>query len=151
VTDPLSPTSPAARPNHVCIDYQLRDLGGLVLALAVSPSNANAAHTEKARGEPSHWLRLELDTGDVRLTSNQPQLFALIPQHLEERVPGHRKKQSDDDEAKSEFELDYVAAEQEEAKRHRGRAIAVGLTIPLLIFGVSCGIAAAVIISDFEL
>ena len=121
-----------------------------MLALAVSPSNANPAHTEKERGEPSHWLRLELDTGDLRLTSNQLQLVALIPQHLEERVPGQRKKQSDDDEAKSEFELDYVAAEQEEAKRHRGRAIALGITIPIIIFGVSCGIAAAVIVRNFE-
>ena len=131
----------------------MRYLVGLVLALAVvaSPSEADAAHTEKERGEPSQWLRLELDTGDLRLTSNQLQLFALIPQHLEERIPGHRKNQSDSAEAKSEFELDYVAAEQEEAKRNRGRAIALGITIPILIFGVSCGIAAAAISSNFEL
>jgi len=131
----------------------MRYLVGLALALALtgSPSDAHAAHTEKERGEPSRWLRLELDTGDLRLTSNQLQLFALIPQHLEERRPGHRNNQSDGAEAKSEFELDYVAAEQEEAKRHRGRAIALGITIPILIVGVSCGIAAAVIINNFEL
>ena len=131
----------------------MRHLGGLVLALvlAASPLGVSAAHTEKEREEPSHWLQFELDTGDLRLTSNQLQLFALIPQHLEERIPGHRRNQSDDAEAKSELELDYVAAEQDEAKRSRGRAIALGITIPILIFGVSCGIAAAAISSNFEL
>jgi hypothetical protein len=130
----------------------MRWLVGLVLALALvaSPSDANAAHTEKECGEPSHWLRLELDSADLRLTSNEMQLFALIPQHLEEHIPGHRKKQSDEREVRSEFELDYLAVEQEEAKRHRGRAIALGITIPIIIFGVSCGIAAAVIVRNFE-
>jgi hypothetical protein len=131
----------------------MRYFVGLVLTLALVawPSNANAAHTQKEPGEPSHWLRLELATGELRLTSTELQRLALIPQHLEERIPGHRKKQSDDGEAKADFEIDYVAAEREEANQRRGLAIGLGVAIPLIVVGLSLGIATAAVSRSIDI
>jgi len=52
----------------------MRYLVGFVLALALAsaPLTANAEAAEKAVQEPPPWLRLELDTAGLRMTSSMP-------------------------------------------------------------------------------
>jgi len=55
------------------------------------------------------------------------------------------------DSAKSDFEIEYVPVEPQEAtNRRRRRKIALGVTIPIIIVGVGLGIGAAVAISQIE-
>ena len=56
------------------------------------------------------------------------------------------------DKAKSDFEIEYVPVEPQEApNRRRRRAIALGVTIPIIILGIGIGIGAAVSISQMEI
>ena len=56
------------------------------------------------------------------------------------------------DKAKSDFEIEYVPVEPQEAtNRRRRRKIALGVTIPIIIVGVGLGIGAAVAISRIEI
>ena len=55
------------------------------------------------------------------------------------------------DRATSDFEIEYVPVEPQEAtNRRRRRKIALGVTIPIIIVGVGLGIGAAVAISQIE-
>lgn len=92
---------------------------------------------------------MELHTPWLHMTYSELQQLALIPEHLQQRMPGHRKGQGDVDKAEADFEIEYVNPE-EEAKRRRRRAIGLGIGIPLLVLGLSAGIAAAVFAANFD-
>jgi len=129
----------------------MRYMVGLVLMVALvgSPVSVSAAPAQKESQELPSWLQIELHTPGLHMTYSELQQLALIPQHLQQRVPGHRTGQGDDDKAKADFEIEYVNPE-EEAKRRRRRAIGLGIGIPLLVLGLSAGIAMAVFAANFD-
>jgi hypothetical protein len=108
------------------------------------------------RAEASPWLRLELDTAGLSLTSGELQRLALIPEHLQERMPGHRTKQSDD--AKSDFQIEYVPAQSkpytEEGRRNgisKGGKIAIGVIVPVVLVSVAATAAVAASFKNMEI
>jgi hypothetical protein len=78
------------------------------------------------------------------MTYSELQQLALIPQHLQQRMPGDGKKQSDGEEAKS-----TAATEEGRSKgMSRGGKIAVGVIVPLVVVGVVAG--AVVMATGFD-
>ena len=112
----------------------------LALALVASPLSVSAQEDEAA---PPSWLESELATvlsgrqrgavkpGD-RLT------IALIPEHLQQRVPGHRKTKP------SETKPPEPTEEGQSKGMSRGGKIAVGVVVPLVVgAAIGAGIWAA--------
>jgi len=126
----------------------MRYVVGFVLALALlaSPLSVGAEPTQKGSPELPSWLQIELHTPGLGMTYSESQQLALIPQHLQQRVPGHRTGQGDEDKAKIEYTPAQSPPHAEEGQSKgmsRGKKIAVGVLVPLAAVGLGAGIAAA--------
>ena len=116
----------------------------VLAGLVGSPASVSAATAQKASQEPPSWLQMELHTPGLRMTYSELQQLALIPQHLQQRMPGDGKKHSDGEEAKS-----TAATEEGRSKgMSRGGKIAVGVIVPLVVVGVVAG--AVVMATGFD-
>jgi len=93
-----------------------------------------------------------LHTPGLGMTYSESQQLALIPQHLQQRVPGHRTGQGDEDKAGIEYTPAQSQSQTEKSRpnRSRGARIAMGILIPVAIGGLAVGIGAAVVLSNWE-
>ena len=119
----------------------MRYLVGFVLALTLvaSPLGVRAQEDQVA---PPSWLESELATvmggpqrGAVKPVDH-PQI-ALIPEHLKQRQPGHRKTKP------SEPKPSEPVSEGQSKGLSRGGKIAIGVLVPLVAVGIGVGVWAA--------
>ena len=108
----------------------------VVLVLVTSPLSVGAREEQVA---PPPWSESELaalvsaqQQGPVRSVDRLQ--IALIPEHLERRIPGHTKPSQ---------EPVTITEEGQSKGMSRGGKIAVGVLVPLAAVGLAAGIAAA--------
>ena len=116
----------------------MRYLIGFVVALVLVTSPLSVGAQEEQVARPS-WLESELAAlvsaqQQVRVISVDRLQVALIPEHLERRIPGHTKPSQ---------EPVTITEEGQSKGMSRGGKIAVGVLVPLAAVGLAAGIAAA--------
>ena len=121
----------------------MRYVVGFVVALVLVTSPLSVGAQEEQVARPS-WLESELaalvsaqQQGPV--TSVERLQVALIPEHLERRMPGHTKPSQ---------EPVTITEEGQSKGMSRGGKIAVGVVVPLVVAGIVAG--AVVMATGFD-